>query len=151
MTYLLGRGLSGQEVDTLLNKKSGFLGLTGHSDLRAVLEGAAAGSPADRVALDVWRHRVRKYIGAYALQMGGPLDALVFSAGIGENSAVLRAFLLEGLEWFGVAIDAAANRAAVDGVAGDITAPRSKVRVLVIPTDEELSIAEQAIGVVNRR
>lgn len=150
MTYLLGQGHSGAEVDALLNKRSGFLGLTGHSDLRAVIDGAAAGSAPDRIALDVWRHRIRKYIGAYALQMGGPLDALIFSAGIGENSSILRAFLLEGLEWYGIALDEESNKAAVDGVAGNITAPGAKVQVLVIPTDEELSIAEQAIEVVDR-
>ncbi|KFM26412.1 Acetate kinase [Auxenochlorella protothecoides] len=150
VTYLLGQGHSGAEVDALLNKRSGFLGLTGHSDLRAVIDGAAAGSAPDRIALDVWRHRIRKYIGAYALQMGGPLDALIFSAGIGENSSILRAFLLEGLEWYGIALDEESNKAAVDGVAGNITAPGAKVQVLVIPTDEELSIAEQAIEVVDR-
>lgn len=149
VTYLLGHGRTAKEVDAMMNKQSGFAGLAGHADLRLVIEGAAKNDERCQVALDVWRHRIRKYIGAYAMQLGAPVDTLVFSAGIGENSSILRKFLLEGLEWWGVELDEAKNDKCVDGVAGDISRDGSKIRLLVIPTDEELSIAEQSIDVVN--
>lgn len=148
VTYLMGKGASAKEVDSLMNKKSGFLGLAGHADLRAVIDGANAGVERDVTALEVWRHRILKYVGAYGMLLGAPLDTLVFSAGIGENSSILRAYLLDGLDWAGIKLDDAANKACVDGVAGVISAPDSRVKVLVIPTDEELSIAQQAIAVV---
>lgn len=149
VTYLLGKGHSAKDVDALMNKKSGFAGLAGHADLRLVIEGADKGDERCRVALEVWRHRIRKYIGAYAMQLGAPLDAIVFSAGIGENSSILRKYLLEDLEWWGIELDEGKNSLCVDGVAGDISRDGSKTRLLVIPTDEELSIAEQSIDVVN--
>lgn len=110
---------------------------------------AAAGEGRAALALDVFVHRVRRYLGAYLVELGGRVDAVVFSAGIGENSAEVRQRVCQGLEWAGVAVDAARNGAAV-GPSGptEIQAVGSRVKVLVIPTDEELSIAEQTLEVV---
>ncbi|KAG2438066.1 hypothetical protein HXX76_005676 [Chlamydomonas incerta] len=140
-------GLSAKETDTLLNKKSGLLGLTGSNDLRTVIEGAAKGEPRSQLGLDMFTYRVRKYIGAYTAALDGKVDAVVFSAGIGENSPFIRKLIAEPLHTMGMQLDAAANDKAV-GRAGVISAPGSRVRLLVIPTDEELSIAEQTLQVV---
>ena len=118
--------------------------------MRAVLEGAAGGDARCALALSVFVHRCRKYVAAYWAQLRGDVHALVFSAGIGEHSAEVRRRVCEGMEWAGVRLDAARNAdleaAAADGPA-EIQAPGSKVRVLVVPTDEELSIAEQTLEV----
>lgn len=147
-------GKNGRELDALLNKKSGLLGVCGRSDVRAVLEGASQGDARCSLALDMYCYRVRKYVGAYMAVLDGDVDAIVFSAGIGENSPVVRAGVLGGLERLGVAIDAEKNARAVGGaVIGrgvDISAPDSRVKVLVIPTDEELMIAREALEVVER-
>ncbi|KAI8466299.1 MAG: acetate kinase [Monoraphidium minutum] len=141
-------GLGAADMDTVLNKKSGLLGLCGDNDLRSVIERRAKGDPEASLAMDVFVYRVRKYIGAYTVSLGGHVDAIVFSAGIGENSALVRGLICEGLERVGVAIDAAANAEMVGGRQGVISTPDSRVKVLVIPTDEEQSIAQQTLNVV---
>eukprot|EP00882_Tetradesmus_deserticola_P022090 GHRQ01023973.1.p1 GENE.GHRQ01023973.1~~GHRQ01023973.1.p1 ORF type:complete len:255 (+),score=112.83 GHRQ01023973.1:403-1167(+) len=143
-------GLSAKEMDAILNKKSGLLGVCGHSDLRAVVEHKAAGDERAALALDMFVYRVRKYIGAYSAALSGRVDALVFSAGIGENSSAVRALVCEDMQAMGIAIDDGKNKATVGGVQGDISAPDSHIRVLVVPTDEELSIAQQTLDVVSR-
>ncbi|GLC39198.1 activator of C kinase protein 1 [Pleodorina starrii] len=140
--------LSVKDTDTLLNKKSGLLGLTGSNDLRSVLAGAAAGEPRAALGLAMFVYRVRKYIGAYMAALEGQVDAVVFSAGIGENSPAVRALILEPLRGMGLDLDAAANEAVLRGHCGDIGAPSSRARLLVVPTDEELCIAEQTLQVV---
>jgi acetate kinase len=131
-------------LDDLLNRRSGLLGLGGHADMRDLV---AASGPAARLAVDVYVHRLRHYIGAYAAELGG-LDALVFTAGVGENSAVIRARAVEGLGFLGLELDPEQNaaRANTDRV---ISSSASTVVVLVIPTNEELQIAREVVEVVN--
>jgi acetate kinase len=142
-------GLSVDDIDDLLNKRSGMLGLAGANDMREVERRAAEGDQAAAEALDVYCYRIQKYVGAYAAALGG-LDALVFTAGIGENSDGVRARVCQGLEGLGVALNPNRNR-------GRSTRPRtvsaddSKVAVLVVPTNEELEIAEQTLAVVAAR
>jgi len=132
-------GLSVQEINDLLNKKSGVLGLSGVSnDFRDLEEAAAAGDERATLALAVFAHRVKKYLGAYAAIMNG-LDAIIFTAGIGENSPYIRERILSGLDFLGIKIDAYAND--VRGVEKRISTSGSKVEVWVIPTNEELVIA----------
>ncbi|WAB82001.1 acetate kinase [Microcella daejeonensis] len=135
-------GLSVDELDTLLNKRSGLLGLSGSADMRDVTRAADEGDADAALALDVWAHRIRHYVGAYLAQLGG-LDAVVFTAGVGENSAPLRSRALAGLEHLGVRVDPERN-GAKDRTARTISPEGAGVAVLVVPTNEELSIARQA-------
>lgn len=140
-------GLSPDEVDRVLNKESGMLGLSGVSnDMRDVEEAAAAGDERSRLALEVYAYRVKKYVGAYAAAMGG-LDVLVFTAGVGENDTGMRSAICQGLEFLGIELDAGLNGAA-ERTARDIGRQGSRVRVLVVPTDEEGLIADQTVAVV---
>ncbi|KAG2454195.1 hypothetical protein HYH02_001230 [Chlamydomonas schloesseri] len=141
-------GLSATETDTLLNKKSGLLGLTGSNDLRTVIEGAGKGEARSQLGLDMFVRRVRKYIGAYMAVLDGQVDAVVFSAGIGENSALVRGLICERMQALGISVDKDANAAAVGGKQADISGPGARIRTLVIPTDEELSIAQQTLQLV---
>jgi acetate kinase len=139
-------GMSPDAVDRLLNNESGLLGLSGASnDLRVVTERAEAGDEAAQLALDVFAYRARKYVGAYAAAMGG-LDALVFTAGIGENSPSMRDAICAGLGFLGIELDRDANAAAV-GVERDVSAPGGRVRILVVPTDEERMMVLDTIRV----
>jgi len=139
-------GLGFEELDSLLNRGSGLLGLTGSGDMRDVQTAAAAGNADAEAALAVWRHRIRHYVGAYVAQLGG-LDALVFTAGVGENNALLRRRALAGLEFLGIEIDNDRNELA-SRAARVISPEGARVTVLVIPTNEELEIARQALSVV---
>jgi acetate kinase len=142
-------GMTADEVDTLLNKKSGFLGLAGNVDLRSVMENAHHGDEKADLAVSVFIRRVRKYLGAYWMHLNGDVDAIVFSAGIGENSPELRKRICGGMRWAGVDIDESKNEKAIGSTdTVEIQSEVSKVKVLVIPTDEELSIAEQTLEVV---
>jgi len=139
-------GLSVDELDDLLNKRSGLLGLTGTGDMRDVQEAASTGDEVALQALAVWRHRIRHYIGAYIAQLGG-VDALVFTAGVGENNALLRRRSLAGLEFLGITIDADLNE--LDSRAERRISPTgATVAVLVIPTNEELEIARQTVALL---
>lgn len=139
-------GLSIDELDVLLNRRSGLLGLTGTGDMRDVQEAASAGDETAAAALAVWRHRIRHYIGAYVAGMGG-LDALVFTAGIGENNSLLRRRALAGLEFLGITVDDDRNE--LQSRAERCISPDgAPVAVLVIPTNEELEIARQAAALV---
>lgn len=140
-------GLSVEEMDTLLNKKSGVLGVSGiSSDFRDLTAAAAQGNERAKTALDMFHYGVRKYIGAYAAAMGG-IDAVVFTAGIGENDAVLRAEATKGLEFMGIAIDAEKNK--IRGKEVDISAPTATVKSFIIPTNEELVIAQDTKKLVD--
>ena len=136
------------EVDVLaeLNRSSGLLGLCGDSDMRAITERVDAGDPQAELALDVFCHRIRKYVGAYVAVLGG-CDALVFTAGIGEHSAPVRAKVCAGLGVFGIALDDDRNERSELVISRD----DASTAVLVVPTDEEHAIAEQTAGVVAGR
>jgi len=138
-------GLSDLQVDALLNTQSGLLGVSGlSSDMRDITEAAAVGHERAQLALDIFCYRLKKYIGAYAAAMGG-LDALVFTAGIGEKSAIVREKSCAGLEFLGIALDAERNRTLQAGAISRAGAP---VQVFVIPTDEELLIARDTYELV---
>ncbi|WP_216387081.1 acetate/propionate family kinase [Arcanobacterium phocae] len=139
-------GMSIDELDTLFNKQSGLKGLTGSNDMRSVWEMAHEGNENAIEALEVYIHRLLKYVGSYTAVMGG-LDALTFTAGVGENSWETRKMLLDRLAPFGVKYDADKNmvRSKEPRV---ISTPDSAVTVLIIPTNEELSIAQQAMEVI---
>ena len=138
VTYLLNKGMTSAEVDNLMNKKSGVQGVSGvSSDFRDLAAAAAEGNNRAQLALDMFTYQVKKYIGSYAAAMGG-VDAVVFTAGVGENDAATRKAITDGLGFLGIEIDEAKNSAR--GTV-DITAEGAKVKTLVIPTNEELMIA----------
>jgi acetate kinase len=139
-------GLSADEVDTMLNKKSGLLGLTGSNDGRDVQKWAAEGREDAQQALALYSHRIRHYVGAYAAQLGG-LDAIVFTGGVGENDGLVRRDVFRGLEFLGIRIDPERNEIRSKD-ARRISSDDSSVAVLVIPTNEELEIARQTASVV---
>jgi acetate kinase len=141
-------GLNLHDMDTMLNKQSGLLGISGlTADMRELLaEERENGDRRARLAFDVFCYRVKKYLGAYLAAMNGA-TAIAFAGGIGENSPEIRARICAGLEWLGIGIDEAANASAV-GVERRIDAPSARVAVWVIPTDEELLIARDTWRVV---
>ena len=140
-------GMSADECLNMLNTKSGVLAISGvSSDFRDIEEGAAAGNEDCALALDKFAYEVRKYIGSYAAALGG-LDCLVFTAGVGENSASMRARICQNLEYLGVKLDPEKNN--VRGKEAIISADDSKVTVWVIPTNEELMIAQDTAALVN--
>ncbi|HOI29715.1 MAG TPA: acetate kinase [Melioribacteraceae bacterium] len=148
--YIMAKeGLSLSEANTLLNKHSGLIGISGESsDMREIEEAVAEGNKKAKYAFDVFTYKIKKYVGSYAAAMGG-LDALVFTGGIGENSIKVRNDVCANLEFLGIKIDPLKN----ENVKGetDISAPDSKVKVLRIPTNEELVIAldtQQIVGEV---
>ncbi|MGH7670711.1 MAG: acetate/propionate family kinase [Gemmatimonadaceae bacterium] len=142
-------GLSLAEVEGLLNKQSGLLGVSGlTNDMRELL--AEAREHDDRrakLAIDLFCYRARKYIGAYLAAMNGA-DAIVFGGGIGEHAAEVRARICDGLSWLGITLDAGANARIVGGTEARVSAPESRVEVWVIPTDEELLIARDTVRVI---
>jgi acetate kinase len=143
-------GLSGQEAESLLNKQSGLLGISGlTNDMRELLDEAHENDDRRaRLAIEIFCYRTRKYIGAYLAAMGGA-DALIFTGGIGENSAEVRSRICEGLEWFGLALDAERNAAQTGGREGLISRDGSRLQAYVIPTDEELLIARDTVRCVH--
>lgn len=139
-----------KEMDTILNKKSGILGLTGkYTDRRDVLEGAEQGDERCKIALEVEAYRLKKYIGAYMAVLGR-VDAIVFTAGVGENAGIIRQMALEGLEELGIKIDKEKNlkTRSKDGET-EISTPDSKVKVFVIPTNEERVFIEDVVAILN--
>jgi acetate kinase len=134
------------KVNVLLNKDSGMLGLTGYSDLRDIQEQAAQGNEDCKLALEMNAYRIQKYIGAYTAAMNG-LDAIIFTAGIGENSSILRALVCKDMDYFGIQLDTQKNDIKSSDLR-EISAINSKTKVLVIPTNEELEIAKQAYHLV---
>ena len=144
-------GLTAAQADDLLNQQSGLLGLSGiSSDMREVQQAAGEGHNRALLALKTYCYRVRKYLGAYVASMGG-LDAVVFTGGIGQGSAEVRALALQGLDCMGIVLDDQRNRDA-RGFAEvcRITAEDSRVTVLVVPTDEERMMAREALRTVSR-
>ncbi len=139
-------GMSIDEIDTLLNKKSGLKGLTGENDWRVIHDLIAAGDADAKVALDVYTHRLKKYIGAYHAVLGR-LDVVAFTAGVGENDDVVRAGALRGLEPLGIELDEEANEGRIKEPR-IVSAPGSRVVVIVVPTMEELTIARMCVEAV---
>jgi acetate kinase len=130
------------EVKTLLTRKSGMLGLTGHVDLRDIQAEAEKGNKNCLLALEMNAYRIKKYIGAYAAAMNG-LDAVLFTAGIGENSSLLREMVCQNMEFFGLKLDSKQNEIRNSEIR-EINTPNSPVKILVVPTNEELEIAGEA-------
>lgn len=147
VTFLMEKeGLTPDEMDAVMNKKSGMLGVSGvSSDDRDIAAAMAEGNSRAKLAWDLRSYQILKFIGSYVAALGG-LDAIVFTAGIGENQDLLRAELLEGLAYLGVKLDAEANK--VRGQEREITTPDSAVRAFIIPTNEELVIARDTMELI---
>jgi acetate kinase len=145
----LKEGMSLSEIDMMLNKQSGLLGLSGLTgDMRELLEEAAENKDRRaRIAIDVFCHRVRKYIGAYFAEMGGA-EAVVFTGGIGENSPDIRRSIVSGLGGLGLTLDEEKNAKLPSGAAAEISAAGSPLKAFVIPTNEELLIARDTVRVI---
>jgi acetate kinase len=142
--------LTASQSEELLNKKSGLLGLSGiSSDMREILKAADDGNQRALLALKAYCYRVRKYIGAYVASMGG-LDTVIFTGGVGQGSAVVRALTLQGLECMGITLDDRRNRDARGDEISRISTDDSKVTVLVVPTDEERMMAREALRALSR-
>ncbi len=137
-------GYSLEAINTLLTKESGMLGLSGFSDLRDIQEEAENGNAACRLALEMNAYRIQKYIGAYAAAMNG-LDAIIFTAGIGENSATIRKLICTDMDFLGITLNTKKNETKSLALR-EINSEASKVKVLIVPTNEELEIAKQAFG-----
>ncbi len=148
LTYLMTKhNLTAEGLQAIINKESGVLGVSGVSnDMREIEAAIAAGNERARLALDMYMLRITKYIGAYAAEMGG-VDVIVFTGGVGENQTGLRADVCSTLGFMGVEIDKALN-AGIRGVEATVSTPGSKVKVCVIPTDEELTIARDTEDIV---
>ncbi|MER7396265.1 acetate kinase [Streptomyces sp. NPDC000151] len=140
-------GLSSAEIDELLNKKSGLVGLCGDNDMREIRRRIDEGDKRAALAFDIYIHRLRKYIGAYTAVLGR-VDAVAFTAGVGENAAPVRAAAVLGLEEMGLAVDARLNAERSDE-ARIISPEYARVAVAVVPTDEELEIANQTYALVS--
>ncbi|MBT2415391.1 acetate kinase [Streptomyces sp. ISL-12] len=141
-------GMSTDEIDTLLNKRSGLFGLCGDNDMREIRRRVDAGDEEAKLAFDIYIHRLKKYIGAYYAVLGR-VDAVAFTAGVGENAAPVREAAVAGLEGLGLAVDAELN--AVRGDGPRLISPEgARVKVAVVPTDEELEIATQTYALVEK-
>jgi acetate kinase len=136
-------GFDIEQVGTLLNKRSGMLGLTGYSDMRDIRNLMDQGDENAKLAYEMYAYRIKKYIGSYAAALGG-LDAIVFTAGVGENDALTRQLVCTDMEFFGIEFNAAENNQRKPGLR-EISTEGSRTKVLVIPTNEELEIANQCV------
>ena len=142
VTYMINQGLTADEVDNALNKKSGLLGVSGvSSDARDIWAAIENGNARAKLAIDLVVHYAKQLIGSYVAEMNG-VDVLVFTAGLGENDARVRNMISTNMEWLGIKINEEFNLNAPRGQVLDLTAPESKVKVFVIPTDEEYMIAK---------
>ena len=143
------RGLTPAEADTLMNKKSGLLGLCGYTDMRDVHSQVEKGNERAALALQMLVRSIKKTLGSYFFLLDGKVDALVFTAGIGENDDIVRAAVCDGLETFGIKLDLKENAIRKPG-ARTISLPDSKIPVLIIPTNEELQIALETLKVLGK-
>ena len=141
-------GLDMDTLDTLLNKESGLKGICGENDMRTISEAAEQGDHQARLALTIFCYRLKKYIGAYMAALGG-VDCIVFTGGIGENSAIVRQMSCQGLERLGIRLDEGKNSIRQEDIL-EIQATDSSVKLLVVPTDEELEIAVLTLQVINK-
>ncbi|MFD0795583.1 acetate/propionate family kinase [Mucilaginibacter litoreus] len=148
--YLVNQlGYDEAQVSNLLNKKSGMLGLTGFSDMRDITKAIEAGNEDAKLAYEMYAYRIKKYIGAYTAALNG-LDALVFTAGVGENDALIRQMVCLDMDYCGIMLNTETN-AVREKDTRDVSLPQSKVRILVVPTNEELEIARQCAGCYNKQ
>lgn len=134
--------LSAGDVETLLNKESGLLGLSGHSDMREVHKAAAKGDKEALFACELYVYRLKKYIGAYSAVLNG-MDALIFTAGVGENDTIIRGMVCQGLDFLGFSLNEQSNKQDNGGLR-EINNSGSKIKILVIPTNEEVEMARQS-------
>ena len=141
-------GMNISELDDLLNKESGLLGICGNHDMRSVGGRAAAGDERARLAIEIFCYRIKKYVGAY-LAVLGRLDCLIFTGGIGENDIAVREKCLAGLEGLGIALDPAKNNERTEGIR-EIQTDKSVCKILVVPTDEEYEIAVQTREIIKK-
>ena len=142
-------GLDAKGIDRVMNKESGVFGVSGvSSDFRDLAEAASQGNHRAQLALDLFAYQVKKIMGSYIFAMGG-CDAIIFTAGIGENDDLTRAAICEGLEDLGIKMDLGKNKG-LRGQDADVSAPDSKVRILILPTNEELMIARDTMAIVNK-
>lgn len=150
VTFLENKlGVNAAQMSDILNKKSGMLGITGvSSDMRELEVAQKEGNPRAILADKMYNYRIKKYIGAYAAALGG-VDVIVFTGGVGENQASMRANALEGMEFLGVKLDPELNAVTVRGKEGLISTADSKVKVVILATDEELMIAQDTMNIVN--
>ena len=148
--FYLGRsmGRTNEELEEMLNKESGLKGICGVNDMREIILQAGNGDKDAKLAIDVYCYRIRKYIGAYFAALG-QVDALIFTGGIGENSTLIRKLCCEDLDCFGIILDNQKNEASSREIS-EIQEDKSPVRILVIPTDEELEIAKQTCELIQR-
>jgi acetate kinase len=148
--FYLGRsmGRTSEELEEMLNKESGLKGICGVNDMREIILQAGNGDKDAKLAIDVYCYRIRKYIGAYFAALG-QVDALIFTGGIGENSTLIRKLCCEDLDCFGIILDNQKNEASSREIS-EIQEDKSPVRILVIPTDEELEIAKQTCELIQR-
>jgi acetate kinase len=141
-------GYSLADVNTMLQKQSGMLGLTGFSDLRDIESNAEQGNKDCQLALDMNAYRIKKYIGSYVAVLGG-LDAIIFTAGIGENSSYMRKLVCNDMDYFGIELDEAKNDLRSKEIR-EINLPQSKAKILAVPTNEELEIAHQVFALLSK-
>lgn len=139
-------GMSIREISDLLNKKSGMIGMTGSNDMRDLRKKVEAGDAEAILAEKMYVYRIRKYIGAYAATLNG-LDAILFTAGVGENDAVIRRLVCSDMDYLGIGIDNAKNNSS-SGTIREIQSDNARVRVMIVPTNEELEIARQSYELV---
>jgi len=146
--YLVDKlGYTLREVKNMLHKESGMFGLTGYSDLRDIEAEAEKGNRECQLALDMNAYRIKKYIGSYTAAMNG-LDAIVFTAGIGENSDVIRKLVCKNMDYFGIELDEIKNKVRAKEIT-EIHSKNSRTKILIIPTNEEFEIAKQAYNLIN--
>lgn len=154
INYLLTEGFTPNQVSELLNEKSGLLGVSGTTnDMREIIEGAESGDDGCRLALQLFTHRLRKYIGAYTATMGG-VDVIIFTAGIGENSAVVRHRALQRFDYLGAIFDEDLNRdvkLSAENPVVEFSAPNSRVKLLAVRTDEQLAIGIEAEKIISEK
>ena len=137
-----------EDVNSMLQKESGMLGLTGFSDLRDIEAEAEKGNEECQLALDMNAYRIKKYIGSYAAAMNG-LDAIVFTAGIGENSDVIRKLVCANMEYLGIELDEEKNTIRAKQIT-EIHLENSKTKILIVPTNEEVEIAKQSFELIKK-
>lgn len=142
------RNYKPQEVNDLLNKKSGLLGMSGYSDMRDVKQAIAEGNPDATLAYNLYAYRIQKFIGSFTAVLKG-LDAIVFTAGVGENDADMREAVCKDMDFFGIQLDKVLNLRDSKDIR-EVSSPHSKVKILVIPTNEELEIGQQTFELIKK-
>lgn len=140
-------GYTPQQVSNLLNKESGMLGLTGFSDMRDIIKAMESGDKEAKLAYDIYAYRIKKYIGAYAAVLNG-LDAIVFTAGVGENDSMIRRLICSNMEFLGLRLDEEKNNVRQSSLR-EINEAGSAIKILVIPTNEELEIVKQCYALLH--